>query len=61
MNDNNQHDGEIVGLHNLANGWSCDQYEYCEIHVQPGDLIWLKREVMDPSRWLKVVMLLLCK
>jgi hypothetical protein len=44
MNDNNQQDGEIVGL-----------------HVQPGDLIWLKREVMDPSKWLKVVMLLLCK
>ena len=47
MNDNNQHDGEIVGLHNPGNGRSCNQHDCCGLHVRPGDLIRLKREVME--------------
>jgi hypothetical protein len=47
MNDNNQHDGEIVGLYNPSNGGSCKQHDCCGMYVLPGDLIHLKREVMD--------------
>jgi hypothetical protein len=43
MNDNNQ----IVGFHNPGNGWSCNQDDFCGLHVWPGNLIHLKREVME--------------
>jgi hypothetical protein len=47
MNDNNQHDEEIVGLHSPVNFWSCNQHECCSMYVWSGDLIHLKREVME--------------
>lgn len=42
---NQQHDGEIVGLLNPANGRSCVQHEICGAHLAVGDLVRFKREV----------------
>jgi hypothetical protein len=44
--DDNQHDGELIGLHNPANGRSCHQHECCGRHVRIGDLIRFKNEVI---------------
>jgi len=44
--DDNQHDGELIGLHNPANGRSYHQHECCGCHVRIGDLIRFKREVI---------------
>jgi len=41
--DDNQHDGELIGLHNPANGRSCHQHECCGRHVRIGYLIKFKR------------------
>ena len=46
MNDQ-QHDGEIVGLHASTNGRSCNQHECCGRHLQPGQIVRLKTEVME--------------
>jgi hypothetical protein len=46
MNDQ-QHDGEIVGLHASTNGRSCNQHECCGRHLQPGQIIRLKTEAME--------------
>jgi hypothetical protein len=43
----NQHDGEIVGLHNPANGRSCNQHDCCGMCLQPGNLVRFKREVIQ--------------
>jgi hypothetical protein len=45
--NNQQHDGEIVGLHASTNGRSCNQHEYCGRHLQPGQIVRLKTEVME--------------
>jgi hypothetical protein len=42
-----QHDGEIVGLHSPDNGRSCEQHECCGRHVVPGHIVRFKREVQE--------------
>lgn len=44
--DDNQHDGEMVGLHNPANGRSCVAHECCGRHLVVGDLVRFKREIL---------------
>jgi hypothetical protein len=44
--DDNHHDGELIGLHNPANGRSCHQHECCGCHVKIGDQIRFKRKVI---------------
>ena len=44
--DENQHDGEMVGLHNPANGRSCVAHDCCGMHLAVGDLVRFKREIM---------------
>jgi hypothetical protein len=44
--DDNQHDGEMVGLHNPANKRSCVVHECCGRHLAVGDLVQFKREIM---------------
>jgi hypothetical protein len=46
MNDQ-QHDGEIVGMHASTTGRSCNQHECCGRHLQPGQIVRLKTEVME--------------
>jgi hypothetical protein len=45
--EDQEHDGEIVGLHILDNGHSCTQHACCGRHVVPGNIVWFKREVME--------------
>ena len=45
--DQQQHDGEIVGLHSPDNGRSCEQHECCGRHVVPGHIVRFKREVQE--------------
>jgi hypothetical protein len=42
-----QHDGDIVGLNSPNNGRSCKQHECCGPHVFPGHIIRFKREVQE--------------
>jgi hypothetical protein len=44
--DNNQHDGEMIGLHNPANGCSCVQHDCCGRYLMVGELVRFKREVI---------------
>jgi hypothetical protein len=44
--ENNQHDGELIGLFNHANGRNCHQHGCCGHHVRIGNLIRFKCEVM---------------
>ena len=44
--DNQQHDGEIVGLRASTNGRSCNQHECCSRHLQPDQIVRLKAVVM---------------
>jgi len=44
--DDNQHDGEMVGLHNPANVRSCVAHKCCGGHLVVGDLVRFKREIM---------------
>jgi hypothetical protein len=44
--DNNQYDGELIGLFNHANGRNGHQHECCGHHVRIGNLIRFKREVV---------------
>jgi hypothetical protein len=45
--EDQEHDGEIVGLHSPDNGHSCTQYACCGRHVVPGNIVRFKREVME--------------
>jgi len=64
--DDNQHDGEMIGLHNPANGRSCVQHDCCGKYVMVGELVWFKREVIwvdygppgvpEPDFWYEMVM-----
>jgi len=64
--DDNQHDGEMVGLHNPANGRSCVAHECCGRHLVVGDLVRFKREIMridyagpsaaEPNFWYEMVL-----
>jgi hypothetical protein len=42
-----QHDGEIVGLHCSDNGRSCNQHVCCGRDVVPGHIVRFKTEVME--------------
>jgi hypothetical protein len=42
----NQHDGEVIGLHNPANGQSCMQCDCCRKYLVVGELVQFKREVI---------------
>jgi hypothetical protein len=42
-----QHDGEIVGLHSSDNGRSCNQHVCCRRHAVPGHIVRFKTEVME--------------
>ena len=42
-----QHDGEIVGLHSPDNGRSCNLHVCCGRHVVPGHIVRFKREVQE--------------
>jgi hypothetical protein len=44
--DINQHDGEMIGLHNPANGCSCVQHNCCGRYLMVGELVRFKREVI---------------
>ena len=45
--DNQQHDGEIVGLHSPHNGRSCVMHECCGRHVVVGHVVRFKREMQE--------------
>jgi hypothetical protein len=45
--EDQEHDGEIFGLHSPDNGRSCTQHACCGHHVVPGNIVWFKREVME--------------
>jgi hypothetical protein len=63
--DDNQHNGELIGLFNPANGRSCHTHECCGHHVRIGDLIRFKCEVIhvenavagdpEPDFWYETV------
>ena len=42
-----RHDGEIVGLHSPDNGRSCNLHVCCGRHVVPGHIVRFKREVQE--------------
>jgi hypothetical protein len=44
--DDNQHDGEMIGLHNPANGRSCLQHDCCGRYLIVGELVRFNREVI---------------
>jgi len=44
--DNNQHDGELMGLHNPANGCNCVQHDCCGRYLMVGEVVRFKREVI---------------
>jgi len=64
--DDNQHDGEMIGLHNPANGHSCVQHDCCGKYLMVGELVRFKREVIrldygppgdpEPDFWYETVM-----
>jgi hypothetical protein len=64
--DNNQHDSEMIGLHNPANGRSCVQHDCCGRYLMVGELVRFKREVIrvdygppgdpEPDFWYETVM-----
>jgi len=43
--DNQQHDGEIVGLNSPENGCSCVMHGCCGWHVVAGHVVRFKREM----------------
>jgi hypothetical protein len=45
--EDQEQDGEIVGLHSPDNGRSCTQHACCGRHVVPGNIVRFKREVME--------------
>jgi hypothetical protein len=54
--DDNQHDGELIGLHNPANGRSCHQHECCGPHVRIGTLIRFKVGLYDGTFRISLVL-----
>jgi hypothetical protein len=64
--DNNQHDSEMIGLHNPTNGRSCVQHDCCRRYLMVGELVRFKREVLqvdygppgdpEPDFWYETVM-----
>jgi hypothetical protein len=64
--DDNQHDGEMIGLHNPANGRSGVQHDWCGKYLMVGELVRFKREVIqvdygppgdpEPDFWYETVM-----
>ena len=60
-----QHDGEIVGLHSPDNGPSCNLHVCCGRHVVAGHIVKFKREVQEiiyqvpgdpePDAWIETV------
>ncbi len=46
-NDNQQHDGEIVGLDKPENGRSCNMHECCGRHLHVGDIVRFKVVVLE--------------
>ncbi len=47
QNDNQQHDGEIVGLDKPDNGHSCNMHECCGCHLRVGDIVRFKAVVLE--------------
>jgi hypothetical protein len=45
--DNQQHDGEIVGLNSPENGCSCVMHGCCGWHVVAGHVVRFKREMQE--------------